>query len=329
MYAVIQKEYGAPDVLQWKETRKPSPDAGEVLIAVHAAGVNRTDCANLRARPFIMRFVNGLLRPRKIIPGTAFAGRVVAAGAGVTEYNSGDRVFGFDDSGLKSLAQYMTFPENKAIGHIPSTISYNQAAASIEGAHYAINFLNKVKLVAGQRALVNGATGAIGSATVQLLKHYRVQVTAVCAGRHGDLIKSLGATRVIDYETEDFTNIREQYNYVFDTVGKSSFGKCKPLLKPGGIYISSELGKAAENLFFSILTSFWGRKKVKFPLPLDPKGSVEKVRELMATGQFSPLIDRVYPPDEVVTAYHYVESGKKLGNVIIEFHPHTQNDLNT
>jgi len=318
MKAILQDRYGAPSVLRLAEVPKPFPKKNELLIKVHAAGVNRTDCANLRAKPFIMRFVNGIFRPRKKIPGTTFAGQIESVGQGVSGYRLKEAVFGINDSGLQSMAEYLTISPDMAIGHIPENCSFLQAAASIEGAHYAINFLNKVSLIEGQTVLVNGATGAIGSAAVQLLTQKGLEVTATCKAKDQTLVRELGAVATIDYETEDFTACGQQFDFVFDTVGKSSFGKCRPLLKPGGAYISSELGWMAQNLFFALVTPFLGGKKVKFPVPLNPKVSVQTISDLMRKGKFTPVIDRTYPLSDTASAFVYVESGKKLGNVVLE-----------
>lgn len=221
MKAIIYTKYGSPDVLQLKEVEKPIPQDNEVLIKVHATTVNRTDCATVRAKPFFMRIVTGLFKPKKQIPGTEFAGEIEAVGKSISSLKVGDRVFGFDDEGLESYAQYMTIKEDKVIT-IPKNISYKQAAPSFEGAHYAYNFINKVELKKGQNVLVNGATGAIGSAAVQLLKYFDINVTAVCATKNIELVKSLGANKVIDYTKDDFTKDEQKYDFVFDTVGKSS-----------------------------------------------------------------------------------------------------------
>ena len=204
---------------------------------------------------------------------------------------------------------------------IPKNITYEQAAASTEGAHYAINFINKVNLQSGQKALVNGATGAIGSAAVQLLKYYGARVTATCNTKNKELVKSLGAERVIDYTQEDFTKDDERYDFVFDTVGKSSFFKCKSLLQPGGIYISSDLGYMAQNLFLPLITPIikpmLGNKKTIFPLPTDIRASLLLIKTLMEQGKFNAVIDREYPLEEIVEAYRYVGEGQKTGNVVI------------
>ena len=317
MKASVYKEYGASDVLKLEKVTKPTPKNNEVLIKVYATTVNRTDCAMLTAKPFIMRFSTGLFKPKKTILGTDFAGRIEAVGENVESFKVGDRVFGFNDEGLSSHAEYMTIRQDMALSYIPDKVSYKEAAASIEGAHYAYNIINKVKYLGHQRALVNGATGAIGSATVQLLKFYGSHVTAVCEGHNAELVKSLGADKIIDYNTEDFTKTGQKYNYVFDTVGKSSFGKCKRILEPDGTYISSELGKGSQNVFLALFTPIFSKKQVKFPFPFNKLRSVLLVKKLMEEGVFKPLIDREYPLDQIADAFTYVKSGKKTGNVVI------------
>jgi len=317
MKAIVYTNYGPPDVLQLKEVEKPVPADNEVLVKVHATTVNRTDCANLRAKPFFMRLVIGLLRPNKPIPGTDFAGEIEAVGKDVKSFKVRGKVFGFDDQVLSSQAEYLTLPEDKGLVTIPENISYEQAAASSEGAHYAYNFINKVNLESGERFLVNGATGAIGSAALQLLKAFGVDVTAVCNTKNLELVKSLGADRVIDYEKEDFTHQDQKYDFIFDAVGKSSFAKCKPLLNPGGVYISSELGWMYQNIFFALITPIFGNKKVIFPTPVDIKASLLLIKKLIEQGKFNAVIDRRYPLEQIADAYKYVETGQKTGNVVI------------
>ncbi len=233
---------------------------------------------------------------------------------------SGDKVFGFDDQGACSHAQYTTLSDDKVVV-MPDGATYEQAAASIEGAHYAYNFINKVGLEKGQKVLVNGATGAIGSAAVQLLKKYDVNVTAVCATKNIELVKALGANRVIDYTKEDFTKDETKYNFVFDAVGKSSFFKCRHLLKAGGVYISSDLGYMAQNIFLPLITplikTLLGNKKTIFPMPTDIRGSILLIKRLIEQEKFKAVIDRKYPLEQIVEAYQYVEKGQKKGNVVI------------
>ena len=320
MKAIVYTKYGPPDVLQLIEVEKPIPKDNEVLVKVYATTVNRTDCATIRAIPFFVRIATGLFRPKKQIPGTEFAGEIEAIGKSVSSLKAGDSVFGFDDSGSESHAQYMTISEDKALT-IPKDITYEQAAASTEGAHYAYNFINKVNPKKGQNVLVNGATGAIGSAAVQLLKYYDLNVTAVCATKNIELVKSLGADRVIDYTKEDFTKDDQKYDFVFDTVGKSSFFKCRTLLKPGGVYISSDLGYLAQNIFLPLITPIIkpliGNKKTVFPMPIDIRRSLLLIKKLIEEGKFKTVIDRSYPLEQIVEAYRYVEKGQKTGNVVI------------
>jgi NADPH:quinone reductase-like Zn-dependent oxidoreductase len=317
MKAVYRTRYGPPGVLEVEESPRPEPRAGEVLVRVHAATVNRTDCGGLWGAPFVYRFFAGLRRPKHTATGSDFAGEVEAVGRGVTAFRVGDRVWGFDDNGAGTHAQYVTFAADRAITTIPTGLDYAQAAACAEGAHYAINFLRKVPVEAGRRALVNGATGAIGSAAVQLLAHQGVHVTAVCATPHVDLVLSLGAARVIDYLNEDFTKEDARYDFVLDAVGKSTFGACKPILKPGGRYVSSELGPGAENLYLALVTPLLGARRVMFPFPVDIKGSLLRVRDLVEQGKFRPVIDRTYPLEQIRDAFTYVASGQKIGNVIL------------
>jgi len=317
MKAIVYTKYGSPDVLQLKEVAKPTPKDNEVLVKIYATTVNRTDCATIRAKPFFARLLTGIFKPKKQIPGTEFAGNIEAVGKNVRFLKVGDKVFGFDDQGSGSHAQYMTISEDKALTTIPRNITYEQAAASTEGAHYAYNFIKKVNLKSGQKVLVNGATGAIGSAAVQFLKYFGVNVTAVCNTKNIELVKSLGANKVIDYTKEDFTKDDQNYSFIFDTVGKSSFAKCKPLLQPGGVYISSELGYMAQNLFLALITPIIGNKKVIFPIPTDCRGSILFIKKLIEKGKFKAVIDRKYPLEQIVEAYRYVEKGQKIGNVVI------------
>lgn len=329
MKAAVHFKYGSPDVLEYKDREKPVPGENELLIRVYSATVNRTDCAMLRAKPFIMRFLTGMIKPKKNIPGTDFAGVVEAAGPGVSRFKTGDRVFGFDDNGLCSHAEYLTVDENNALSLIPDGISFEQAAASAEGAHYAINFINKVELGKNDRVLVNGATGAIGSAAVQLLKYYNVHVTATCKTEKIDIIKSIGADEIIDYEKEDFTKSGKKFNFVFDSVGKGTFSKCRPLLERDGIYISSELGPKLQNPFYAITTPLTSRlpgksgKMVRFPFPRDRQHSVNFIAQLLSKGSFNPLIDKKFNLKDIKDAFKYVETGEKTGNVIISMNSDT------
>jgi NADPH:quinone reductase-like Zn-dependent oxidoreductase len=321
MKAIVYTKYGPPDVLELKEVEEPIPKDNEVLVKVYATTVNRTDCATIRAKPFFARIFTGILKPKKQTPGTEFAGRIEAIGKNVTSLKVGDRVFGFDDQGSRSHAQYLIISEDKGLTTIPKNLTYEQAAASTEGAHYAYNSIKNAKIKAGQKSLVYGASGAIGSAAVQLLKYFDVYVTAVCNTENIGLVKSLGANKVIDYTKEDFTKDEEKYDFAFDAVGKSSFAKCKPLLQRGGVYISSDLGYLAQNIFLTLITPIIkpmiGNKKTVSPMPTDTRGSILFVRKLIEEGKFKAVIDRKYPLERIVEAYKYVEKGQKTGNVVI------------
>jgi NADPH:quinone reductase-like Zn-dependent oxidoreductase len=318
MKAAIRAQYGPPEALSVREVAKPTPKAHEILVRVHAATVNRTDCGILSGKPYIIRLFTGLRKPKLPSTGTDFAGQIEAAGDKVVDFQVGDRVWGFDDSGLGSHAQYLAIAENKAIAKIPAHIGYDEAAASAEGAHYAFNFLHKVRLEAGQKALVNGATGAIGSALLQFLKYRGLYVTAVGDTKNLERLRTLGADKTVDYTATDFTEDEERYHYVFDAVGKSAFRRCAPLLLKGGVYISSEVAPRAQNVSLPLLTRFSGDKKVIFPLPLDIKRSMRFILELLEQGKFRPLIDRKYPLENIREAFHYVAGGQKTGNVLLD-----------
>ncbi len=323
MKAIVYTKYGSPDVLQLREVEKPEPKENEILVRVRATSVNRTDCANLRAKPFIMRFVIGVFKPKKMILGTEFAGDIAQVGKAVNLFKVGDKVFGFDDSGVKSYAEYLLIPQDGNICQMPENSTFQEAGTSIEGAHYAYNIINKVALQKGQKVMVNGASGGIGSAAVQLLVYFGADITAVCSTKNIELIKSLGANKVIDYTKEDFTVDSEKYDYVFDCVGKSTFSRCYRILKPGGVYISSELGPWSQNIFYSLISAIFGKlpgkegKKVKFPYPPKILRSIELVKKLIEEGKFKTVIDRSYLLEEVADAFRYVEKGQKTGNVAI------------
>ena len=296
---------------------KPTPKDNEVLVQVRATTVNRTDCAYRAARPFFMRFLTGLTRPRAEVLGTEFAGVVEAVGGGVTSFKAGDRVFGYNEGRFGAHAEYMSIPEDGSLATMPANVTYQEAAPSTEGSHYALAHIRAAKIHIGQHVLVYGATGAIGSAAVQLLKSLGAEVTAVCGTDNVELVRELGADRVLDYTAGDFTRDEQTYNVVLNSVGKSSFSRCRRLLKPGGIYISSELGPLAQNPFLALIAPLHGGKKVMFPIPKHDQEMVGYLKELIESGEFKPVIDRTYPLDQIAEAYRYVETGQKIGNVVI------------
>ena len=317
MKAVVCTKYGPPEVLELKEVEKPTPKDNEVLIKIYATTVNRTDCATLRAKPFFARLVTGIFKPNKPILGTEFAGIIEAVGKNVSSFKDGDKVFGFSGNDFGAHAEYMIMPEEGFLTTMPANMTYEEAAPSTEGAYYAHCFIRKANIQSGQRVLINGATGAIGSAAVQLVKYFGAYVTAVCNTKDFELVKSLGANKVIDYTKEDFTKDDQIYDAVFDTVGKSSFSRCKPLLKPGGIFISSELGYMAQNPILALVTPIIGKKKVMFPIPKHSDENIVLFKKLIEAGKFKGVIDRCYLLEEIIEAYKYVETGQKTGNVVI------------
>ena len=317
MKAAVRIKYGAPDdVLTIQEIEKPTPKGDEVLIKVYAASANRTDYHVLTGKPNFMRLFTGLSKPRLTITGSDFAGQIETIGPEVKTFKVGERVMGFGGVFcIGSHTEYITFSESKGIVTMPESITFEQAAGCLEGTYYSAAGINHLKPTAGQKALVYGATGAIGSADVQFLKYYGLYVTAVCGGEHADLIRSLGADKVIDYKTQDFTKDEERFDYIFDAVDKTGFLTCKPLLKKNGIYSSSG---GFEYMAWSLITKITGGKRVLFIPPKDIKGNLGFIKKLIEEGRFRPVIDRTYPLDKIAEAFTYVGTHQKIGNVIIK-----------
>jgi NADPH:quinone reductase-like Zn-dependent oxidoreductase len=317
MQAAVHTKYGSPDVVQIIEVDRPTIRATDVLVRVNATTVNRTDCACRAAKPFFMRLFTGLVGPRATVLGNEFAGVVAEVGTSVTAFSLGENVFGYNEGPFGAHAQYLAIPAHGSITTMPANLTYAEAAPGTEGSHYALAHIRGAKITAGQEVLVYGATGAIGSAAVQLLKSLGVKVTAVCDTANVDLIKGLGADQVIDYTTTDFTKTDHPFDVVLDAVGKTSFRQCRPMLKPAGIYVSSELGPYAQNPLLALIAPFRRGKRVIFPIPKHDQEMMVHLRALMESGQFKPLIDRTYPLSRIVEAYRYVETGRKIGNVVI------------
>ena len=318
MRAIVYSKYGPPEVATLMEVPKPFPKDNELLVKVYSSTVNRTDSGFRSAEYFISRFWTGLLHPKYQILGCEFSGMVEEIGKLVTTFKKGDKVCGFNDKTCGGHGEYLTIAETDAVVNMPVNLNFDEAAALTEGAHYALVDIRAARVERGQNVLVYGATGAIGSAAVQLLEHFGAKVTAVCNTKNVSLVKSLGADIVIDYQTHDFTKTEDKFEFIFDAVGKSSFGQCKPLLTEKGIYISTELGKNGENLLFALTTPLWGGKRLLFPIPSITKQDVLFLKELVEKGEYRPVIDRKYNLDQIVEAYKYVESGQKTGNVVIK-----------
>lgn len=317
MKAIIYTKYGPADVLQIKDIEKPKPQSNEILIKVHYATVNRTDCGFRSAKYVISRLVTGLRRPRYPVTGSEFAGEIVEIGSDVTEYKVGDRVFGFDDVHGGAHAEYMIKMSDAPFATIPDGCDYVDVASAGEGATYAVNVIDAANVTKGQKVMVYGASGAIGSAAVQILNHIGAEVTAVCGTKNVEQVRTLKADRVIDYERGDFTKDTGYYDLVFDAVGKSSYGVCKKLLNKNGIYYSTELGVGGQNPLLALWFGITGSRKVIFPIPKINKQKIEYLKMLIQEGSYRPLIDRTYPLDEIVEATRYVETGQKVGNVLI------------
>jgi NADPH:quinone reductase-like Zn-dependent oxidoreductase len=318
MKAAVSTRYGPPDVVRIQEVARPAVGDHDVLVKVRVTTVNRTDCGFRSGSPFFVRFLSGLTKPKVTVLGSEFAGVVEAVGPAVTSFAVGDDVFGFSEWRWGAHAEYLAAPEDGAIAIMPANATHEEIAPSTEGSHYALSLITRAKIRSGQQVLVNGATGAIGSAAVQLLKDLGAGVTATCAAEHVELVRGLGADRVIDYTVEDFTKDGRTYDVVLDAVGKSSFGRCKRLLKPHGTYLSSDLGPYNLNPILAFVTPLLRGRKVMFPIPpTHDQAGVRRIGEMVRSGTFKPVVDRRYPLDDIVEAYRYVESGRKIGNVLI------------
>jgi NADPH:quinone reductase-like Zn-dependent oxidoreductase len=318
MKASVFTKYGKPSVLQIKEIAKPIPKNNDVLVKIHATTVNRTDIAFRKPDHFINRVINGLFNPKKQILGTEFSGVIEAIGNHVKTFKVGDQVFGINTMAFGAHAEYVCIPEHKSLALKPINMSHEEAAAVCEGFIFANNYLKCIDFKTSPNILINGASGSIGSAALQLAKHYGAkQITAVCNTKNIELIKSLGANNVIDYTKEDFTQTKYQFNVILDAVGKSTFFKCKKLLKPRGIYFSSELGSYSQNIFLALFTPLFSSRKVKFPIPTDSKKDIEFLKNIIEAGKYKAVIDKTYPLSQIVEATTFVESGEKTGNVVI------------
>jgi NADPH:quinone reductase-like Zn-dependent oxidoreductase len=316
---VWRNTYGGPETLSVREVPLPEPGPGELVVRVRATTVNRTDCGALWGKPYIFRFFVGWPRPRHVATGSDFAGEVTAVGPGVSRFAVGDRVMGFDDNCIGTHAQYVRLSDKTPMARMPDGVSFESAAASMEGAHYARNFLNKVTLKPGDEVLLYGATGAIGSAALPLLKQAGIRVTAVCAREHHTAIAARGADVLLDHTQADWHQAlrSQQFAAFFDAVGKRTFGEARQWLRPDGVYVSSELGPWAQNIWYSLVAPLMHGPKVRFPLPLDIPASLDLIVPLLASGQFIPLLDRSYPLGDIQQAFAYVASGQKIGNVIL------------
>jgi NADPH:quinone reductase-like Zn-dependent oxidoreductase len=316
--AVVQDRYGPPEVLRIEDVPKPSPAADEVLVRIRASGVTRSD-AHLRAGDsYLGRLWSGPRRPKRRILGHELAGEVEAVGAEVTEFAVGDRVFGaLPYLALTSgaHAEYMCVPERFPLAHMPTGLSFEEAGAVGDGALLTLNCLRPAGRLEGKRMLVYGASGSMGTAGVQLAKHFGAKVTAVCNTPNVELVRSLGADEVIDYLQADFTKNGQTYDVVYDAVGRQSFRRCKRSLARGGVYLPTD---GLRNVPLWLLHKRFGDRKVLFELP--PRMRKEDLvflKELLEAGEYRPVIDRAYPLEDAIEAHRYVDSHQKVGNVVL------------
>ena len=314
MRAVVHDRYGPPEVLRLEEVERPTPKEGEVLVKVHATSVTRSDCGMRGAEPFFTRVFTGLRRPKQRTLGMELAGVVESVGADVTEFEVGDEVFGVRSG---ANAEFVCVREKGALAHKPGGTTFEEAAAVCDGAIIALACLRKAEPLEGRSILIYGASGAIGTAAVQLAKHFGAYVTAVCNTKNLELVRALGADEVVDYLHEDFTKNGNTYDVVFDAVGKHSFRRCRRSLEPDGIYIETDLGFMWHVPLLALLTRWLGDKRVTLPIPKYTQENVVFVKELIEAGKFRAVIDRSYPLEDVVEATKYVETGQKSGNVVL------------
>jgi len=323
--AAVRKRYGGPGEVRFEDVPEPVAGRGEILVQVHATTVNRTDCAYRSGRPWINRVFCGWPRPRVNVLGSEYAGVVVGVGENVTSYAVGDRVFGFVDGRPAAHAELVAVSAAGLVATVPEGWELADAAPGMEGAHYAHAVLRVTGLGRGHRALVHGATGAIGTALVQLLHAEGVEVTAVCdllpASRVG-LLTELGAAQVVELEGgRGLASVGSGFDAVIDATGHLSFGAARPMLRRGGSYVSSDLGPRGQNILLAVavtpLARVLGLRRVRFPLPKADTALATHLRELMLRGAYRPVVDRTYRFDQLRDAYAYVDTGRKVGNVVI------------
>jgi NADPH:quinone reductase-like Zn-dependent oxidoreductase len=330
MKAIVFTEYGSPDVLQLREVGKPTPKDNEVLIRIHATTVNYGDLLarnfrNVSSRQFNMpmlfwlfaRITFGVRKPKKNILGSEFAGEVEAVGKDVTRFSAGDQVFGYSGMNMGAYAEYLCMPENGLVAIKPATMTYEEAATVPYGAITALNILKKVTIQSGQKVLINGASGGIGSFAVQLAKSHGAEVTGVCSTPRLGLVKTLGADHVIDYTQEDFTENGEVYDLIFDVLNRSSFSRCKRSLTENGRYLLANF--KMKQLFQMLWTSVIGSKKVICALSIESPEDLIAIKALVEAGTIKAVIDRCFPSEQAADAHRYVEEGHKKGSVVITF----------
>ena len=321
MKAIVYEKYGPPEVLQLKEVEKPTPKDNELLIRIYATTVTATECTFRRGEPYFSRLFTGLSKPKITTLGEELAGKIESVGKDVKLFKTGDQIFGTAGPTFGANAEYICLPENGVLTTKPENMSYEEAASSVDGILTALPFLrDKGKIQSGQKVLIYGASGSVGTAAIQIAKYFGADVTGVCSTKNLELVKSLGAGKVIDYKKEDFTKSGQNYDIIFDTVGKISFLHCKNSLKENGIFL--EAGIVMGVLIQVLWTSIFGGKKARIAATgLRPENERTKdlifLKELLETGRIKPVIDRRYPLEQIIEAHRYVDKGHKKGNVVI------------
>jgi len=329
MKAIVYEKFGPPEVLQLKEVEKPTPKDNQVLIKIYATSVQYGDLVARNSRnisprefhmPFLFWLINqvvfGFRKPKVTILGAELAGKVEAVGKDVTRFREGDQIFGYVGSSMGANAEYLCMPEDGMVASKPANMTFEEAAVVPYGAFVALNLLRKVNIQGGQKVLINGASGGIGSAAVQLAKsHFGAQVTGVCSTPRLEYVKSLGADQVIDYTKEDFTTSGDTYDLIFDILGKSSFSRCKSSLKPNGRYLLASF--KMKQLFQMLWTSLIGSKKVICAIASEKTQDLIFIKELVEAGKIKSIIDRCFPLEQTAEAHRYVEKGFKKGHIVI------------
>lgn len=324
MKAIISTNYGGPEILQMQEVPTPTPKKKEVLVKIHAAAVSKA-CTMMRTgKPYFGRLFMGLTKPNNSIAGTGFAGVVESVGAEVTLFKKGDKIFGENITTFGTHAEFVCVPEDGVIAKLPANLTYQEAAPVCDGALTSINFLKNLgEIKPGQKVLINGASGSLGTSAVQIAKYYGAEVTGVCSTVNVEMVKSLGADHVIDYTKDDFTKNSNSYDVIYDTVGLQSFSECKDALTENGAYISPVLGMPlVGNMMY---TSMFGTKKAKFsatgilPVP-ELKKLLQEVIEIVEKGALKSIIDREYALEQTAEAHTYIDKGHKKGNVVLALH---------
>lgn len=325
MKAIEYNSYGSPEVMQIKEVPMPQPGANEILVRIHATTVTATEAKFRRGDPYFTRLFTGLFRPRLTRLGEELAGEIVAVGGAVTKFKVGDKVFGTAGPNFGANAEYICLPEDAVITHMPTNLSYNEVASSIDGFLTALPYLRDLgRIRQGHKVLIIGASGSVGSSAIQMAKYYGAQITAVCSTEKVELVRQLGADHVVDYRKEDFTASGEKYEIIFDAVGKTTFGACKELLAPSGRFL--EVDMSLSMIGDLLLTSLFGKKKILFAAtglrkPSERLQDLYLLKELLETGIIKPTLDRSFPLGDIVEAHRYVDQGHKMGNVAITVCP--------